>query len=55
LLALGRNEALQYLFAALLLALIWLVGPILIPSLVAIDFRRRVRRDLDEAFRRVRD
>src|SRR4051812_9581285 len=51
LLALGRKEALRYFFAALLLALIWLIGPILIPSLVAIEVRRRVRRELDEAFR----
>jgi hypothetical protein len=43
LLLLGRAEAYRYLFAALFLVPLFLTGPILVPSLVAIELRKRVR------------
>ncbi len=42
-LLLGHDEASKYFFAALFLAPLFLLGPILIPSLVAIELRKRVQ------------
>lgn len=43
-LALGRTEALRYLLIAMFLLFTWLLGPILIPYLVAVEVRNRVKK-----------
>lgn len=43
-LMLGKKEAVRYLVIAIFLLSIWLLGPILIPTLVAIEVRDRIKK-----------